>query len=199
MQRASGRQRGFSLLEAIVTLVIFAMLVTVLMQSLQQALRVRERVFLHQRAMRADELQSLWFRDSITAAIAAPLDEGQGMEGAPDKLSLLTHAPLEGGDMQQVEWLLRRVEGGDSLLYRGRDWRDVVVIRGPLKSAGFSYMNARGEWQPYWRPEQGDRMRLPLAIKLEGMGPNGPLTWMAALPVEKSPASLKLPPEMPAE
>lgn len=180
------------------TLVIFALLVTVLMQSLQQALRVRERVFLHQRATRADELQSTWFRRSIDAAIAAPMGEGVGMMGAPDRINLLTHAPLEGGGLQQVSWFLRRLEGGDALLYRGGDWRDVVVVRGPLQSAAFSYMNARGEWQQQWKPADDDRTRLPLAVKLEAIGPNGPITWMAAPPTQKAPPTLKLPPEMPA-
>ena len=188
-------QRGFTVLEAIVTLVIFAMLVTLLMQSLQQALRVRERVFLHQQALRADELQSTWFRDSITGAIASPLDEGEGMTGAPDRLKMLSHAPLDGGGLQPVEWFLRRREGGDALHYSGGGWRDLVVVEGPLQAAAFSYMNARGEWQQHWRPEAGDRTRLPRAIKLEGIGPNGPILWMAAIPAEKAPATLRMAPE----
>jgi prepilin-type N-terminal cleavage/methylation domain len=198
LNRGSARaEQGFTVLEAIVTLVIFAMLVTLLMQSLQQALRVRERVFRHQQATRVDELQSVWFRDSINAAIAAPLGEGEGFEGGPDHMRLLTQASLDGIGMQPIEWSLRRREGGDALHYAGSGWSDVVALEGPLQAAVFSYMNAKGEWQQHWRPGPDDRARLPLAVKLEGIGPDGPLLWMAAIPVQKSPKTLKLPPELP--
>ena len=196
-RRIAGAERGFTVLEAIVTLVIFAMLVTLLMQSLQQALRVRERVFLHQQATRVDELQSIWFRDSINAAIAAPLGEGEGFEGAPDRMRMLTHASLDGFGMQPVEWSLRRREGGDALHYTGPGRSDVVAMEGPLRAAAFSYMNAKGEWQQHWRPDPEDRTRLPLAVKLEAIGPNGPLLWMAAVLAQKNPKTLKLPPELP--
>ena len=71
-------QGGFTLLEAIVTLIIVSMLVTVLMNALSQSLALRARMLRLQGEARRMLLQEAWFRDSLggvqmtTAAWSAP-------------------------------------------------------------------------------------------------------------------------------
>lgn len=189
------RQTGFSLLEAIVTLVIFSLLVTVLMQSLQQALQVRERVFLHQQSSRVDLLQLQWFSDSLSSAITNPDTAADRMEGAPMSLRLVSQAPLDGSFAQPVEWSLRPVEGGRALYYSSATWPDLIVLQGPLRQATFEYLDGSGAWRTTWEPGTGEQVRLPRAIRLRAETENGSLDWWVALPVEKSPPTLLLPKE----
>ena len=148
------RQSGFSLLEAIVTLVIFSLLVTVLMQALQQGLQVRERVARHLQVARTDSLQSRWFRDSIEATIATAAGEGMAMEGDERSLRLFSHAPLEGPALAEIHWRLQPAQGGDELRYASDGWEgEVSVVRGPLEEARFSYMDEEGRWQREWHPD----------------------------------------------
>lgn len=189
------RQAGFSLLEAIVTLVIFSMLVTLLMQSLQQALGVRERVFVHQRWSRIDALQARWFRDSIESAITNPDVPADRFEGDGERLRLVSQSPLEGHYAAVVEWSLKRRQGGYYLHYRTAEWQGLVVMEGPLRQAAFAYLDADGQWRSKWAPAPADRLRLPRAVRLLAETGNGPLAWLVTLPVEKSPPSLLLPKE----
>src|SRR5690606_17316776 len=95
--RLSGRHAGgFSLLEAIVTLVIVAMVVTVLMQALAQSLDMREWLLRHQRQSRTAALQEQWFRNTVSSA-ASDLPGALGrMAGGPGRIELLTPVPLVG-------------------------------------------------------------------------------------------------------
>lgn len=186
-------QAGFTLLEAIVTLVIFALIITVLMQSLQQALKVRERVYQHQQATRTDQLQSDWFRETLAGAIAPAAGEGPTLEGTRSSLSVTTQSPIEGRYMQRITWLLKPVQGGDDLRYSSPDWKETIIMQGPLADAGFAYLDARGEWHDRWQPAANDPVRLPAAIKFQGRAPGGPVLWIVAVDGEKKPKSLLLP------
>ena len=191
--RARQSQAGFTLLEAIVTLVIFAMIITVLMQSLQQALKVRERVYQHQQATRTDQLQSDWFRETLEGAIAPAAGEGQTLEGTRTSLAVTTQSPIEGQFIQRISWQLKPVQGGDDLRYSSPDWPEAVIMRGPLANAGFAYLDARGDWHDRWQPAADDPVRLPAAIRLQAQTPNGPILWIVAVDAEKRPKSLLLP------
>lgn len=191
------RQTGFSLLEAIVTLVIFSLLVTVLMQALQHALQVRERVFRHQQVARIYALQSRWFRDSIAASITTAAGEGLIMEGDERGVRFYTQSALEDRGYGQIRWRLQAARGGDELRYISDDRnREILVMPGPLAATRFAYLDETGSWQREWKPKTGDAIRLPRAIMLEGEGPSGAFTWIAGIRGNRKPATLKLPPEV---
>ena len=186
-------QAGFTLLEAIVTLVIFAMIIAVLMQSLQQALKVRERVYRHQQATRIDQLQSDWFRETLEGAIAPAAGEGQALEGTRSSLAVTTQSPLEGQFIQRITWQLKPMQGGDDLRYASPGWPETIVMRGPLADAGFSYLDAKGEWHDRWQPAADDPVRLPAAIRFQARAEEAPILWIVSLRAEKRPKSLLLP------
>lgn len=191
------RQTGFSLLEAIVTLVIFSLLITVLMQALQHALQVRQRVVRHQQVARTDALQSRWFRDSVAAVIATATDEGLTMEGDEREMRIFTQTTLEGRALGPVRWRLQPMQGGDELRYQSDGWGgEVSIMRGPLSDVRFSYMDEQGGWNTSWQPDPADGVRLPRAVLLEGDGPTGTFTWVVAIRGNRKPATLKLPPEV---
>lgn len=192
--KRSRAQSGFSLLEAIVTLVIFSLLVTVLMQALQQALKVRERLIRHQQIVRVDTLTTRWFRDSIAAAIATAPGEGLGMEGDARALRLHTQATLEGRRLREVRWRLQPGRDGDELRYGSDGWaEEVVVAKGPFRNARFEYLGPGEAWLSRWAPGADETVRLPRAVMFSADGPNGPVTWIAAIQARRAPETLKLP------
>lgn len=186
-------EAGFTLLEAIVTLVIFAMIIAVLMQSLQQALKVRERVYQHQQATRTDELQSDWFRDTLAGAIAPAAGEGQTLEGTRTSLAVTTQSPLEGRYLQRITWLLKPVQNGEDLRYASPGRPETIVMRGPLANAGFAYLGDDGQWHDKWQPTPDDPVRLPAAIRFQARTASGQVLWIVPVEAERRPKSLLLP------
>ena len=66
------RQRGFTLLETVVTLVVVSMLVAMLMQALNQALSLRTRMLRVQAEARTAFLQEAWFRGFLKLPHGVP-------------------------------------------------------------------------------------------------------------------------------
>ena len=177
------RLRGFSLIEAVVTLVIVALLVVVLMQALGQTLGVRERVIRFQRATRVDMLQEQWFRQTIAAAIPDLRDAFGSIEGDGKSLDLLTVAPLSGQGLQRVQWRLVQQAGGYALRYREGD-RDLVVVPGPLENAEFDYLDHDGQWKREWKPAAGDELVMPSQVRLQARLATGVLYWQVPIPTD---------------
>lgn len=168
---------GFSLLEALVTLVIVALIVTVLMQALQHALDLRVRLLRYQSETRVATLQEQWFRESVSATIA-DLHDGLGaFDGGPEGLSFISLQPLGGRGVDQVRWWLEPVPGGWSLHYADAEWEDITVIPGPLAEARFAYLDPAGEWRDAWRPTPEDEVVLPRGVRLAATTRAGELEW----------------------
>lgn len=144
MRRRSRRNhrpaRGFSLLEAIVTLVVVAMIVALLMQALSQSLNLRSRLLRHQSASLVAGLQEQWFRESVSAAVADLPEALGGPAGTADALELLTVRALsDDGTLERIRWSLQSAaDGGASLHYTDSSWEDMLVVAGPLHDAAFS-------------------------------------------------------------
>lgn len=173
--------RGFSLLEAIVTLVIVALIVTLLMQALGQSLDLRARLLRHQRLATVASLQEQWFRETVSSAMG-DLSDGLGrMAGTTDRLELVTPGPLGDGGLQRVKWWLQPVEGGQALHYADSTWPDLVVVAGPLQEAGFTYLDGAQEWSDLWEPEAGAVEILPRMVRLQARTATGEMHWLVPI------------------
>jgi len=140
--------RGFSVLEALVTLVILAMVTTVMMQGLFFALGVRERVIRSDAEARRVALEQAWFRDSVGAAIADLPGAGGAFRGDAAAFHFTTLDPIDGSQrLARIEW---RVEDA-RLSYRQGD-QPPVVIAGLSREAAFRYLDAAGGWHAVWPP-----------------------------------------------
>lgn len=174
-------QRGFTLLEAVVTLVIVSLLVAVLMQSLSHALSLRTRLLRVQAEARTDFLQESWFRETVAGA-QADFDNALGaMEGARDAMSYPTPVPLVAEGMSRARWWLSGTGDEVSLHYSDGAAQDLVVVPGPLKDASFSYLARSGEWSDTWRPAADDPERLPRLVRFEATTTRGRLYWVVPL------------------
>ena len=175
------RPQGFSLLEAIVTLVIVALIVTLLMQALGQSLDLRERLLRHQRLATVGALQEQWFRDTVSSAMA-DLGDGMGrMAGSADTLELVTSGPLGDGGLQRVKWSLQPTDdGGLALHYADGTFPDLVVA-GPLIDARFAYSEDGREWSDRWEPEDTADDVLPRLVRLQASTATGELDWLVPI------------------
>lgn len=172
--------RGFTLLEALVTLVIVSLIVAVLMQALSQALVMRTSLIRYQRETREAALQEMWFRDTVAGAVA-DLPDGYGpLRGTAEALSVPTLAPLSPGGLVRAEWRLAPVRGGHALVYRDPRVGEVVVFPGPLRGAGFDYQGDDAQWRPGWvAAPDGDA--LPRAVRLRAAGPASDIEWVVPI------------------
>lgn len=179
---------GFSLLEAIVTLVIVSLLVTVLMQALGHSLNLRARLLRFQGEARIAALQEAWFRETIAGA---QTDEG-GLgivEGTEQTLAYATPAPLVANGMSRVFWRIESDARGSSLHYADPATKDMVVIAGPLRNAAFAYLDHEGNWQREWKPEPEAAEPLPRLIRFEASTTKGSLYWLVPLIADPIPAN----------
>lgn len=184
---------GFTLLEALVTLVIVALIVTALMQALTQALSMRTSLIRHQRETREGALQEMWFRESVAGAVADLPDAYGPMTGGATGFEMMTLAPLAGAGLVRAGWRLEPVDGGEALHYRDARLGDVVVLRGPLQRAGFTYLDPAGQWQLEWRPQDGDDDAIPRAVRLTARGAVRDIAWTVAVPARpRAPQVLRL-------
>jgi len=103
--------RGFSLLETLVSLVIVALIATVMMQSLFQVLGLRERVLRHEAEARQAALQQAWFRDSVAALVAEMPERQGGFRGDPEGWSGTSLAGPSGAGLRRIEWRLTGLPG----------------------------------------------------------------------------------------
>lgn len=183
------RQRGFSLLEAMVTLVIVALVTTVLMQSLLYVLGVRERVLRNERESRAAALDEAWFRESIGSAIADLPERGKPFRGDATGVSFVGLDALDGRAFAEVAWALVPGERGLSLEYRAGE-RQWVLATGLPEGTGFRFRDADGSWSTAWPVPDTEAGRtsqpapprsLPRVVVLAPPdGTDGP-TWVAAI------------------
>lgn len=178
---------GFSLLEAIVTLVIVSLLVTVLMQALGHSLNLRERLLRFQGEARVAALQEAWFRETIAGA--QPDEGGLGtVEGTEETLAYATPAPLVAKGMSRVFWRIESDAEGSSLHYADPATKDMVVIAGPLRHATFAYLDHEGNWQREWKPGPEAVEPLPLLVRFQASTTKGSLYWLVPLIADPIPA-----------
>lgn len=195
------RARGFSVLEALVTLVILSMVTTVMMQGLLFVLDARERVLRNEAESRRVALDEAWFRESVHAAIAALPGTDGAFRGDAVGLRFQGLDPLDGSQRLVLsEW---RVEG-DALAYR-QDGRKLVSLALGAATPSFRYLDAEGRWHEAWPPapvvlpgSQGAAMglrmpppvHLPRAVALAWPGDDGERLWLASIGAH---ASLPIP------
>lgn len=180
--------RGFTLLEAIVTLVIVSLLVTVLMHALAQALGIRTRLLRFQGEARVAALQEAWFRETVAGAQVDHPEALGTIEGTSTSLAYATPSPLSAKGFVRVRWWLKSDATGAAVLhYSDPASADLVVVPGPLRKASFAYLDHEGNWQREWKPEEDDAEPLPQLIKFEALTEKGSLYWLVPLVADPVP------------
>lgn len=178
------RSKGFSLLEAMVTLVVIALVATLLMQSLTHVLGMRERVLRHERDARVEALHERWFRDSVTAAAADRPGASPSFRGDATSMAFFSLDALRAQSAAAVGWRLVENTGGVRLEYveAGATWPLLVES---IEAGAFAYLDSAGQWHDTWPVAEHPGEVLPRAVRLVLRSVDGEIMWWAHVGPEK--------------
>lgn len=176
-------QRGFTLLEMLVVLVLTALVVGIVFEGLGRVADLRVRLARHLDGALDETIVGSWFRASV-AALQTDLEGAPGaFRGGPQEMSGLTLKPIElpAGAPTAFAWRLvtETASGTVRLGYRGADgtWREIAAW--PGTGARFLYAGPDGEWRNEWPPPLSggaplgqvvsrQRPQLPRFVRLDG-------------------------------
>ena len=196
-------EAGFTLVEMLVALVVFALLsaagVALLQSSVAAQGRIAERLEADRNAQRIVAL----FQADVSQAIARPLTgvgarRDPSLEGSSSRLSLIRGGWANPGQhprstLQRVTWTAR----GDSvrrtahLYLDGTDPGAAAGFADGVRGIRFRYRLIDGSWSDRFSPSE--RQLLPAAVEMTVARARGPLVIVAALPprgAERDPRTL---------
>lgn len=182
-------QRGMTLLELLVVMVLLAVISTLLMQGLSVTLSTYEKIQRRQYEGVPRMLASSWFVQSV-AAMEARLDVDSQFKGNASSMSGMSHSALvsRNGQILPVTWRINQMpDGRVSLQYEqpGIAW---TLAKWPAGTkAQFLYRDHDGTPQRLWPPSEKLASlvpdgRVPSAVLLEVTAPSHPpLRWYVSL------------------
>jgi prepilin-type N-terminal cleavage/methylation domain-containing protein len=183
--RGANPQRGFTLIEMLVVLVLTAIVVGIVFEGLGRVADLRVRLARHLDGALDETISGSWFRGSVAALQPDYINAPDAFRGGATEMSGLTLRPIDlpAGAATPFAWrLLPDASGTTRLSYRGADqaWREVASWTGA--GARFLYAGPDGEWRSDWPPPLSggstplgsvvsrDRPQLPRFVKLESGG-----------------------------
>lgn len=162
-------QKGFTLLEVIVVLMISSLVAVILMQGLSLTLNARLRV--------ADVVEDLDKKGVQVSVLTTPLrgvlpdyQDGQDVFfGDQKRIRGLTLSPLQGtfGAPTGFGMIMEYDIGDDAtvLTYFERGYDPVEIARWKGDVGGFSFRGRTGDWAPAWPPRRDDAKQAPRTIQ----------------------------------
>jgi len=179
-------QRGFTLLEMLVVLVIITLVITLLFQSLAYMVALRSRFLGQLEAVQTGALQEYWFRTSTAGLLAdhEDIEKPRLFKGQAMRFAGLTLAGLDAMPGVPVPFAWELAEEGQNSVLRylpasGQAWE---VARWSGKAEGFAYLGDEGKWHSQWPPTSGlEPPQLPVAVSLSAQRRQGAFTWVIKL------------------
>ncbi len=175
-------QRGVTLLEMLVVLILTGMITGILMEGLSNSFRLQthfgKELFITQQG----GMYSEWFRQSVNSLVP---DYSQGknrFRGSSRNFSGLTLSPLNTAteSLLPFSWnLMFDPKTGQTQLKYGPDENAPVVISWQGNSGRFVYFDANFQPHDDWPPLSGKWPQLPRAIFLESLEKDEPLVIVA--------------------
>lgn len=188
------RQRGLTLLEALVTLVITSMVAGLMAEGLFQLARIEQRLSTGQLQARLERLHLVWLQQALEGMRAGELSTPDALRGTRRRLegvsSLLPLSEHVGPMAVTLSMVYRRELDQTELVLDVPEASppvEAAVLARWRKDAGhFSYLHPNGEWLSDWPTDGAAAPLLPKAIAVHGEG--GGLLVVAAL--QASPQAL---------
>lgn len=165
---------GFSLMEALVTLMLISFVSLLMFQMLGNYRIAKERVVAQSGIIDRRALFSAWFRGSIRNLHATRDIEFRGNARG---FTGVTLDPANGnvGALTEMGWLLRERRGGGWEMQYSEGgsvrWNAALADQGRMS---FGYVDSEGEIHDAWPPKQGLADGLPAAVLLRRGTGGGP-------------------------
>lgn len=177
-----GKQRGFTLLEMLVVLILTGMITGILMQGLHQVFRLQTHFGWELFNTQQGEMYTEWFRQSVNGLMPDYDDGKNKFKGSQREFSGITLAPLNtaADALMPFVWKLRfDPKSGQTLLQYGSSDDAPVVLAWRGNSGRFVYFDANNEAHDVWPPLLGKWPQLPKAVYLENQSPDEPRVIVA--------------------
>lgn len=188
------QERGFTLIEIIVVIVLFSLITTLSIQGIGYVLGQRARMAQFQQDLVTTTLRHQWFVGAVAGLAIPPEDETYKFTGSAREFHGLSLVPLINPELPGTYISLRiSTESGlQSLIYyqfNSPDTKDasavIPVVSSIAGDAYFRYLDESGIFHSQWPPEDRSANRskpntLPEAISLS-MGNSGEISWLARL------------------
>jgi len=174
-------QRGFTLVEMLVVLLIVGMVGGLLFEGAAQVMGMQARLERQLTRLRGEALHADWLRQAVQGLQPDYADGKQIFKGSPRGFSGLTTNPLSAGygALQPFVVTLRHDAAHNSMLLGyGSGSSASVLLSWPGDQGRLRYLDARGEAHEDWPPPLGLWPQLPRAITLEGQRDGAP--WLIA-------------------
>ncbi|MDO8890549.1 MAG: type II secretion system protein [Sulfurimicrobium sp.] len=175
-------QRGFTLLEILVVLVIVSLASGILFQAMGQVAHLQKKFGVELVHAQQGEMLSNWFQQSIEGLLPDYPDGKNKFSGSERRLSGLTTNPLaaENGVPSPLVWELAFDAGtGETRLLYGASKDAAPVISWLGNKGKFTYLDSKGELHESWPPRLGLWPQLPAAIRVETLRDGEPAIIMA--------------------
>lgn len=174
--RAVAAQRGFTLVEVLVTLVLLSMVAAVAFGSLRQVLEARDRLRPYLDRSQETTLVAGWFRQTVQGLMADYEEGKHRFAGTANEISGLTASPLVGpaGTPTPFRWAMRYDPTRDltALEYEESPKQTLHIAEWSGRAGAFAYYTAEQKWQSGWPPGDSDQGKsipqLPQLVRLSG-------------------------------
>ncbi len=163
-------QRGFTLLEMLVVLVLTGMISTILMQGLHQVFQLQTHFGKELFNTQQGEMYTDWFRQSVNSLMPDYVDGKNRFKGNEREFSGLTLSPLSSAAdaLTPFTWRLKfSADAGQTQLQYGSSDDAATVLSWKGNSGKFVYIDGTGEAHDVWPPVFGKWPQLPKAIYLD--------------------------------
>lgn len=180
------RQKGLTLLEMMVVLMIAAMAIALGFQSLGQWRKANAAISNISGATQQASLTESWLKTSLRSII--PVQE-EPFEGSSDKIQGIAVQPVMStqGGASKVEWHIQTTSNTLYLVLQ-EDGKSLQLALPQTKKAHFSYLDSEGKTFAQWPPKLGLHDHLPAAIVLTQEQESGPiLLWASAIAGARNP------------
>ena len=170
---ASRADRGLTLVEMLVALVLVSLLGTLLIQGTGLFLDRFEKVKRVHREASLDVLRSDWFASTV-AAILPSRQEARRFSGDSVFFQGVTLQPLvaNAGRPTRIRWF---IDSG-SVFYTEQGSQPWTILDGQHGPLTFQYAGASGTWRERW-PASGGHELIPRLVRL--LSADGQTRWLA--------------------
>lgn len=183
-------QRGFTLLEMLVVLILTGMITGILMQGLHQVFRLQTHFGRELFNTQQGGMYTEWFRQSVDGILPDYPNGKHKFKGSAREFSGMTLSPLNTATEALLPFIWRlkfdSISGQTQLQY-GLEENAPVVLAWPGNSGKFIYFDAKDEPHDDWPPLLGKWPQLPKAIYLENQNPDEPRVIVAVPKAQENP------------
>lgn len=155
LKSSASHQRGFTLLEMMVVLVIVSLISVLLMQGFGFVVGLQERIRTQLVKVQNIELKEQWFRLVVRSIIREEREGNPSFKGETDRFAGTSIQPLgqQIGTPTSIEWLIKYNGEISILYYVESDSEPIKIMAWRNSEQVFRYLDESGNLYDSWPPD----------------------------------------------